>query len=108
MGGEVEKLLVNATEVAGLLGVGLSTVRKWSCGAKPAPPGFPRPVKLGLGLSGKCKTSKIGLRALGSLNSPLRQHGAGRGGPGRLELEGDAQRGIRGGNGLDWKRKLTK
>lgn len=43
----MEKLLIDAREVAQLLGVGFSTVRKWACGASPAPPGFPRYVKLG-------------------------------------------------------------
>lgn len=43
----MEKLLIDVREVAQLLGVGLSSVRKWACGAKPAPTGFPRPVKLG-------------------------------------------------------------
>lgn len=40
-------LLLNAHEVGERLNLAASTIAKWSCGARAAPVGFPRPVKLG-------------------------------------------------------------
>lgn len=77
----MEKLLVDVTEVAGLLGVGLSTVKKWSCGATPAPPGFPRPVKLGARTVWRVKEIEEWVEGLGKPEQP--QQAPARRGPGR-------------------------
>jgi predicted DNA-binding transcriptional regulator AlpA len=66
----MEKLLIDVTEVASLLGVGPSTVKKWSCGAKPAPPGFPRPVKLGARTVWRARDIEEWVESLGKPEQP--------------------------------------
>lgn len=42
-----QPLLLNANKVAAMLDVSISTIRKWSCSLKDAPPGFPDFLRIG-------------------------------------------------------------
>jgi len=64
----MEPLLLSTEDAAAALGLHPATLRHWACGSKRAPPGMPKPIKVGRLV--RWRTSELAAFASGAAPEP--------------------------------------